>query len=249
MNMMNNETIKRFQLSAFAFFAFTNVFAIVGFILRFWDIEIVPSEFFGGGEFGAVLFNLILLITTLNAYIILCIIAANRATRNIVMITAFIMFVVGLLRNIVPLVFSEIPVSNIFATLTRSSLYLLSSLVVLYMFGGIERNNPNCKQAQKAMLTMFWICTILPMFMNHLMVYLITESYALYNLYHIFLQLVSLGGFYFLATSSVFAGRTDNNPAPQGAYKIWNRYFKYYLLSYLLIIVVTILGIIVTEVL
>ena len=42
--MMNNETIKRFQLSAFAFFAFTNVFAIVGFILRFWDIEIVRKR-------------------------------------------------------------------------------------------------------------------------------------------------------------------------------------------------------------
>ena len=61
------------------------------------------------------------------------------------------------------------------------------------------------------------------------------------------MEVIFLGGYYVLMTSEAFAGRTDNSPAPKGAYKVWNRYFKYFLWSLLGMAAVVILHLIVTE--
>lgn len=248
MNTPDNLTVRRQALWAFGIFAIPSVITFCIQILGICGIRLSDAMSSDAIQTFNTVRSLLNTLTLLIAFIILSRITTNRTTGVVICWTGIALAAIKLTSLTILFIRQSTDVSNIFAQLSEGILYLISILTIFYMFGALERNNPTCLRTKKAVLFLFWLGYILPMFTSQLAGLLLTKSMTLFCTYQIIMEVIFLGGYYTLMTSEAFAGRTDNSPAPKGAYKVWNRYFKYFLWAILGMAAVSILYLIVTEV-
>ena len=185
--------------------------------------------------------------TTLIAYVLLSIIATNRTTSTLMRNVGLSLAIIGVVRTLFYFFYTGEGWTNIGVQLINMAFYWVPTLIVFYMLGTLERNNPNHLQTKKAALIIFWIGFIIPLFLTQAVMALCIEYLTIYYLYLIMMDCLVLYGYYLLCHSEAFSGRTDNSPAPKGAYKVWNKYYNYFLLSILIMVVVVIVHFIITE--
>ena len=242
MNTTNHLTVRRQALWAFSFFVLP---CIIGIITNFVGMITGVTS----GSFNIplrIIENLLTAISWVVSCTILSKIATNRTTGVFIKNAGWILGCLSLTSIGWLFINSNVEGALTLITLLGIVVYI-KWFVTFYLYGVIERNNPNCTQTIKSLLFLFWIGYVFPLFTSYLVTSL--HEYPIVTLtYDTILSLVTLGGYYMLMTSEAFAGRTDNSPAPEGAYKVWNRYFKYFLWSLLGMAAVSILYLIVTEV-
>ena len=247
MNTLPEATVKKLQRMAVGIFAIplvisicSNLLTMVGFAPSEWvSNEDLPTYKYIMGIFSAS--------TTLIAYVLLSIIATNRTTSTLMRNVGLSLAIIGVVRTLFYFFYTGEGWTNIGVQLINMAFYWVPMLIVFYMLGTLERNNPNHLQTKKAALIIFWIGYIVPLFLVQAVTMLFIEYPSLYYLYHITVDGLLLFGYYLLMTSEAFSGRTDNSHAPKGAFKVWNRYFKYFLWSLLAMGIVGFMYLIVTE--
>ena len=236
---LEKSTTRKLQLWAFGIFAVPflinccfRLLAIVGIPTTEWlNYESIPVFKFTTGMLGAG--------TTLTAYIILSCIATNRTTGILMRYVGFALFAFGVISAIFYLTFTGEGWSTIGAQAMKGALYWIPILTVFYMLGTLERNNPNSLSTKRAVSFLFWIGCILPMILVPIMLLLTAGHSVIYHSALILDASLLHFGYYLLMTSEAFSGRTDNSPAPKGAYRIWNKYFKYSLFAFLALVLIT----------
>ncbi len=247
MNTPSEATVKKLQLMAFGVFAVPFVFSICSYLLAM--IEFAPSEWMSDMDASVYKYIIGTLSagTTLMAYTILSILATNRTTGVLMRNVGIALAAIGIVKTLFYFFYTGEGWTNIGISLINTAFYLVPTLIIFYMLGTLERNNPNCLQTKKAALIIFWIGFIIPLFLTQAVMALCIEYPTIYYLYLIMMDCLVLYGYYLLCHSEAFSGRTDNSPAPKGAYKVWNKYYNYFLLSILIMVVVVIVHLIVTE--
>lgn len=247
--ILEKSTVRKLQLWAFGIFAIPflinccfRLLAIAGFPTTEWlSDQAVPAFKFTTGMLGAG--------TTLTAYIILSSLATNRTTGMLMKYVGFALFTFGIISAIFYFTFTGEGWSTIAAQGVRHALNWIPTFTVFYMLGTLERNNPNCPRTQRSAFLLFWLGMMMPMIVTPtLLVTLVEYAEVVYPLVLGIEDAILLLGYYFLMTSEAFMGRKDNSLPTKGAYKIWNKYYKYFLWYLLIMIVATILLTITTEI-
>ena len=73
-------------------------------------------------------------------------------------------------------------------------------------------------------------------------------SVGIQNAANIVSSLLFIFIYYKLFTTPVFSGIMDATPVPKGAYKFWNSYFKFFLIAYLgLVILSSVLAVFISK--
>ena len=239
--------VRKIQLIAFGFFAIPSVITILLEVLNMSGHPL--TEWVSGEDMTTFQLNrgLIGTIATCVAYYAISVIATNKATSLLMAVMSTAMLAIGITRFTVFLFYTGEGWSNVASQLLYSAFYFVTMLLTFYMLGVLERNNPTALRTKRAALIIFWMGYIVPLFCVQAIKLLAAWSPIIMNIYFIVIEGVVLWGVYMLMTSEAFAGRTDNSPTPKGAYKVWNRYFKYFLWSLLGMAAVSILYLIVTE--
>lgn len=239
--------VRKVQLIAFGFFAIPSVITILLEVLNMSGHPL--TEWVSGEDMTTFQLNrgLIGTIATCVAYYAISVIATNKATSLLMAVMSTAMMAIGITRFTVFLFYTGEGWSNVAAQLLYTSFYLVTMLLTFYMLGVLERNNPTALRTKRAALIIFWMGYIVPLFCANVIQILAVWLPIIMSIYTIVMDGVVLVGYYMLMTSEAFAGRTDNSPTPKGAYKVWNRYFKYFLWSLLGMAAVSILYLIVTE--
>ena len=249
MNMYKESSIKKQQLWAFAIFAIP---FIISFCYRITSLTgvVLPDWTNNDGQsaFGFVV-GMLSATTTLTAYLILSKIATNRTTSILMRYVGFALFTLGIIKAIFYFTFTGEGWSTIAAQGVRHTLNWIPTFTVFYMLGTLERNNPNCPRTQRSVFLLFWLGMMMPMIVAPtLLVALVEYAEVVYPLVLGIEDAILLLGYYFLMTSEAFMGRKDNSLPAKDAYKIWNRYYKYFLWYLLIMIVATILLTSLTEI-
>ena len=248
MNTLPEATVKKLQRMAVGIFAIPSVISICSNLLTM--VGFAPSEWMSNEDLPTYkyIMGIFSASTTLIAYVLLSIIATNRTISTLMRNVGLSLAIIGVVKALFYFFYTG-TWSNIGIQFTNVMFFLVPTFVIFYMLGTLERNNPICPQTKKAVLVVFWLGNIIPLFLTPAVMYLFVDYQTMYYLYFIIIDGVLLGGYYLLFTSEAFSGRTDNSPAPKGAYRIWNKYIKYSLFALLASVLTTGIYTFITEVL
>lgn len=181
--------------------------------------------------------------TGLVSYLLLSRIAANVATRNVVKYAGIFWFVGNMMAVAFDYYRFNYEVSTIAFSCCNAILFIVKTASMLYLFGCIVRNNPDCRSARTA-INLLYIVTFLLMYVGSAIAVPLLKTSVSLDLLELIKCVVWIIGSYILFTSSVFNGQTSVEPAPKGAYRFWNKYFTWYIVT----MFATVIAIVIIEV-
>lgn len=172
-------------------------------------------------------------------YGILALIASNKPTRISVALISFL--------SLICLFFYSNPPSSYGIFFIINLIISLCQLTIrLYMYGVVVRNNQLDNKSLISINVLFGIMLfqlildtiiyLILLFSDSIMPLIITYR----NCILIICNLVSCIAFFFFVRSAAFSGIYDNTQLIKGAYRFWNKYFKYYLIVFGITIILTI---------
>ena len=177
------------------------------------------------------LFNgIVFSFTGLVSYLLLSRISANVSTRNVVKYAGIFFFVGNMLTVAFDYYKFNYEVSDFAFSCCNAFLFIVKLVPMLYLFGSIVRNNPNCQNARRA-INLLYIVTYVFMFVGSNFAVPLLKTYVAFDVLELIKYVVWMAGTYILFTSSVFNGQSNVEPAPQGAYRFWNKYFTWFIVT------------------
>lgn len=214
------------QIKAFVLHNLSGLAYIVFTLVGMWGIlkaEDIPQwvTLFNGTLFS---------VCGLVAFLMLSRISANVATRNAVKYAGICWFVASVLSDVFHFYNFGIDVASPLYSYINSLLYIFKTGSYLYLFGCIVRNNPDCRKAKWA-INVFFILGFVGTYVISVLSIPVFKSYVLANVVDFVNQFVCFACTYVLFTSDVFNGQTSDEPAPKGAYRFWNKYFTWYVVT------------------
>ena len=172
-------------------------------------------------------YQIIAIVTLTTSYILLSKMAAKQATAIVLRRTAIGILLLTLANLGIEYYKNEYPVSNITASLIPSLVFLVKTVLYLYLYGVIYRNNSEDKKGRQALMGMFVISYIVSTLWSaalplHFNMQIFSVGQTLFSLAYIFFT-------YCFFTSPIFSGEKNYEPSPKGTYKFWNKFFTLYL--------------------
>ena len=120
--------------------------------------------------------------------------------------------------------------SNITATGLLSLIFIIKTVIWLYIFGVIYRENQECKEGCKALYGYFVVGYILTWLVGNSFMFI--QNIAVMNVVNIILNLACLFFLCKFLTSAIFSGEKSCEPIAEGAFKFWNKFFKLWLIFF-----------------
>lgn len=231
-------SIKRIQWLAIGLMSLPEVYVIVYNVFK---LLTGGSSFIPSDETGLAYISIISLICPVlvsASYFVLSGISSNRATRQVTRFYAIAVLLLSLFGVAFSFVRNGVNLSNVLVAVVTSSLGVARFICFLYWIGTIERNNPECRQTRTMLRVWLFatilfgcICQSIPSSSMHAM----SVTNILGGILYIFI-------YYRLFTSEAFSGTISTEPAPQGAYRFWNPYFKYCLIAILVLLILSVIA-------
>lgn len=217
--------VRHFQWLAFVLFFWTEFFAIFNQGCVLFDYkdamlfkEINPAYF---------VYQIAAITTLTSALILLSKMAEKMATAIVLRRTAIGILLLTLVNLGIQYYKNEYPVSSITASLIPSLFFLVKTVLYLYLYGVIYRNNSEEKKGRQALMGMFIVSYVVStlwqaIFMLHFNLQVLAIGNLVISLFSLFF------GYRFF-TSAIFSGKKNCEPSPKGTYKFWNKFFTLYL--------------------
>lgn len=225
---LSNQTVRNLQLWIICLILYPSVFNIILDALSIFGINIlkdIPIT-------ASIIYRLFDVTTCFIAYRLAYNITSNLATRKVIKYVGIILPLIGLYS--VSIIFYGMyhEIAPTTHSLLNSFSFFIKTGTFLYMFGIIVRNNPDCKKAKQA-ITINVLCQILSLVsVQALPLYTEPTQMTLIGaIIQIIANLVDISTLYLLFTSEIFNGKLNHEPAPKGAYRFWNKYFTWYIIT------------------
>lgn len=227
-NTPMNLSVRNTQLTGFTLFNLSTLAGIIFTLSGLMGILTVNDIPQWVGIFNETLFA----VCSLVAYLMLSRIAANVATRNVMKHVGIFLFIVALFSVAFRYYRTHHELGSIEYSVFNALFFLLKAAPVLYLFGAIVRNNPACRKAKLSIHAIYAVAFICQFITVSIMLPVFHFPAGL-GLFDILSSLVWIAGSYALFTSDVFGGQADSSPAPKGAYRFWNKYMTWYVVTML----------------
>jgi len=231
-------SIKRIQWFAIGLMSLPEVYVIVYNVFK---LLTGGSSFIPSDETGLAYISIISLICPVlvsAAYFVLSGISSNRVTRQVTRFYAITVLLLSLFGVAFSFVRNGVNLSNVLVAVVTSLIGIAKFICFLYWIGTIERNNPECRQTRTMLRVWLFtdilfgcICQSIPSSSMQAM----SVTNILGGILYIFI-------YYRLFTSEAFSGTISTEPAPQGAYRFWNPYFKYCLIAILVLLILSVIA-------
>lgn len=231
-------SIKRIQWFAIGLMSLPEVYVIVCHVFK---LLTGGSSFIPSDETGLAYISIISLICPVlvsASYFVLSGISSNRATRQVTRFYAITVLLLSLFGVAFSFVRNGVNLSNVLVAVVTSLIGVARFICFLYWIGTIERNNPECRQTRTMLRVWLFtdilfgcICQSIPSSSMQAM----SVTNILGGILYIFI-------YYRLFTSEAFSGTISTEPAPQGAYRFWNPYFKYCLIAILVLLILAVIA-------
>lgn len=232
METLNNKSldVKKIQLSAIillCLFPFIHIIETLCYISGIIDSpnNIIPQTIIH-------IVSLVDAVCVLTAYLLLTQITSNFPTRLTIKNVGIFLFIIHLLSIGYNIYLQNCDIHSI-SIILRGSIpslfFILKTFPLLYLFGVISRNNPECRQAKNAILINVVMAQIAPSIMKQVCfgdINIIRLSALLSSLFTIL-------SIYMLFTSDVFNGKISLEASPKGAYRFWNKYMTWYFIAFI----------------
>ena len=163
-------------------------------------------------------------------YGILATIASNKPTRIAVAMLAVANLLSTSIIAFIPKEQPYILYSNALAII-----FILRTTATLYMYGTVVRNNNEDKALSLSVNTIFSI-TLCSTGIS--MIFIPPYHEVILCIFNI-LDILECIAFFFFARSSALCGTYSNDQPSERSYKFWNKYFKYYLIAYVIILLIS----------
>lgn len=228
---MNNELsvnhgVRKTQLTAYMLNNFSCLVLIVLVILGLLGVMKASDIPQWVTLFNGIVFSF----TGLVSYLLLSRISANVSTRNVVKYAGIFWFVGNMLAVTFDYYRFNYEVSTIAFSCCNAILFIVKTASMLYLFGCIVRNNPDCRSARTS-INLLYIVTFLLMYVGSALAVPLLKTSVSLDVLELIKCVVWMAGTYILFTSSVFNGQSNVEPAPQGAYRFWNKYFTWFIVT------------------
>ena len=231
-------SIKRIQWFAIGLMSLPEVYVIVYNVFK---LLTGGSSFIPSDETGLAYISIISLICPVlvsASYFVLSGISSNRATRQVTRFYAITVLLLSLFGVAFSFVRNGVNLSNVLVAVVTSLIGVARFICFLYWIGTIERNNPECRQTRTMLRVWLFtdilfacVCQSIPSSSMQAM----SVTNILGGILYIFI-------YYRLFTSEAFSGTISTEPAPQGAYRFWNPYFKYCLIAILVFLILSVIA-------
>ena len=166
------------------------------------------------------------------SYLMLSKIAANLPTRNVMKYVGVFLFVVAIFSVVFRCYHNNHELSPMELSVFNALFFALKVSPLLYLFGVIVRNNSTCRKAILS-INVIYAVSFVCVYLFSAIVLPIFQFKAGPALLDILQGLVWIVYSYVLFTSEVFGGQMNTEPAPKGAYRFWNKYFTWYIITML----------------
>lgn len=163
-------------------------------------------------------------LTITASLILLSKLAAKPATTIVLRRVALPIMAIGLLS----VYFDE--VLNIPVVGVLSLFYIVKVVILLYIFGVIDRENKEHKEGCLALYGYFLVRYIITWLVGNSFIFI--QSIEVIYVLNIILSLTSLFFVYKFLTSAIFCGEKSCEPIEKGAFKFWNKFFKLWLIFF-----------------
>lgn len=236
--MLHTQNIRRKQLSAWAIIIPPLVISVCYNLAEMLGVK---DFFFPTTESllaYSLVVRLITMLCTFSAFWLMSRLASNVATGKLMRFFAIAIPVLDVLRAvydycIVPIMREQADANHVAYSLPLAMFFILGIAANMYFLGGMERNNPDQPILKRA-LQMWLIVMVLEAGLATLFVFL-----ELQNAANIISSVLFMPIYYKLFTTPVFSGIMGTTPAPKGAYKFWNSYFKFFIIAYFGLLVIS----------
>lgn len=227
-NTPMNLSVRNTQLTGFTLFSLSTLAGIIFTLSGLMGILTVNDIPQWVGYFNETLFA----VCSLVAYLMLSRIAANVATRNVMKHVGIFLFIVALFSVAFRYYRTHYELGSIEYSVFNALFFLLKAAPVLYLFGAIVRNNPDCRKAKLSIHAIYAVAFICQYLVASLVIPAF-QCWAGLEVMDMVSEAAWIAGSYALFTSDVFGGQADNSPAPKGAYRFWNKYMTWYVVTML----------------
>lgn len=219
-------SVRKTQLAAYMLNNFSNLILTVIIVLGLLGVLKASDIPQWATLFNGTVFSL----TELVSFLLLSRISANVATRNVVKYAGIFGFVGCMLTVAFNFYRFNYEISTITFTCCNAFLFIAKLAPMLYLFGSIVRNNPECRIARTAINTLYIVVYVLIYIGSNIAIPLM-KTHVFLDVLELVKYAVWMASTYVLFTSSVFEGQTSTEPAPKGAYRFWNKYFTWYIVT------------------
>ena len=217
--------IKKVQLLAFMLYSWTCIGSLFnsGCVL-FGHPE---NMLFRNIDLPYFFYQLAAIVTLTASYILLSKIATKQAT-TIVLRRIAIAIMLLVMANLAFTYYKNFHETTNLAAQGFSSLFFLAKTVIyLYLYGVIYRNNSEDKKGRQALMGMFLTSYVIESLWYHL--FILHGNILLNTAGGVVCELVALFFVYRFFTSDIFSGKKSSEPTPKGTYKFWNKFFTLWL--------------------
>lgn len=231
-------SIKRIQWFAIGLMSLPEVYVIVYHVFK---LLTGGSSFIPSDETGLAYISIISLICPVlvsASYFVLSGISSNRATRQVTRFYAITVLLLSLFGVTFSFVRNGVNLSNVLVAVVTSLLGVARFICFLYWIGTIERNNPECRQT----CTMLRVWLFTDILFGCICQSIPSSSMQAMSVTNILGGILYIFIYYRLFTSEAFSGTISTEPAPQGAYRFWNPYFKYCLIAILVLLILAVIA-------
>ena len=221
-----NLSVKHTQLLAYILFilsSLTAVFLIGAGKFGILIAQDIPKEV---GHFNRFFFA----VCSLASYLVLSQITANLATRKVIKNVGIFLFIIEILSAIFNMYNMNNELSSVAFSCYNAFFFVMKSAPILYLWGVIVRNNPDCKRAKVAINVMFAICFLFIYIAPQAMILIAPNNINDLEFLDVIQCLTYISCSYVLYTSEVFNGEISKEAAPKGAYRFWNKYFTWFII-------------------
>lgn len=236
--MKQTSSVKRIQWLAIGLMSLPEVYVIVYNVFK---LLTGGSSFIPSDETGLAYISIISLICPVlvsASYFVLSGISSNRATRQVTRFYAIAVLLLSLFGVAFSFVRNGVNLSNVLVAVVTSLIGIAKFICFLYWIGTIERNNPECRQT-RTMLRVWLFATIL---FGCICQSIPPSSMQAMSVTNILGGILYIFIYYRLFTSEAFSVPISTEPAPQGAYRFWNPYFKYCLIAILVLLILSVIA-------
>lgn len=240
--MKQTLSIKRIQWIAIGLMSLPEVYVIVYNVFK---LLTGGSSFIPSDETGLAYISIISLICPVlvsASYFVLSGISSNRATRQVTRFYAIMVLLLSLFGVAFSFVRNGVNLSNVLVAVVTSLIGIAKFICFLYWIGTIERNNPECRQTRTMLRVWLFtdilfacVCQTIPVLFASSLMQAMSVTNILGGILYIFI-------YYRLFISEAFSGTISTEPAPQGAYRFWNPYFKYCLIAILVLLILAVIA-------
>jgi len=203
---------------------FVSLILNVGFLfeVKFMDISAMVTN----------VYLFMVAVCSLVAYLLLGRIASSPVTGNVVRWVGIFLFLLELCDIGFHAYKEAYGMGTMAYSLSSGLFMLLEVFSTFYMFGVIVRNNPSCRRAVCAITVNVLGAHILFIILSQTLPLLVNQVHWAYiQFVDVVKVLIVLGTYYALFTSEVFGGKKSAFQAPEGAYRFWNKYLTWFVIT------------------